>query len=153
MIFVNAWLYIYYLTLFVVDKLTMSKIFFIRGGSSRHALPGSGVYKTRVVLPVHPMYGRTAAPNPAQAVAHAVQSAAAVSTKNVKSAMKKNVTKETGESLALLYTRVARSVSNFFKRIGEFFAGRLRPVREDTPEKKKSLIDEYMREYERKKKS
>jgi hypothetical protein len=151
MIFINVWLYIYYLALFIIDKLTMSKLFF-RRASSRHAMPGSAVYRTNVVLPVHPMYG-SITPKPAQAVAQAVQSVASVSAKSVKSAMKKNVTKDAGESLALMYTRVARSLSNFFKRIGDFFAGKLRPVREDTPEKKKSLIDEYMREYERKKKS
>jgi hypothetical protein len=152
MIFINCWLYLYYFTLFAIDKLTMSQFIFKRG-SARHALPGLAVYKNRVVLPVHPMYGRVDASKPAQAVAQAVQSAASASARNVKSVMKKNVAKDTGESVALLYTRVARSLSNFFKAIGEFFAGKLRPVRDETPEKKKSLIDDYMREYERKKKS
>jgi hypothetical protein len=151
MIFINSWLYIYYLTLFAIDKLTMSKMFF-RRRSSRHAMPGSAIYQTRIVLPVHPMYGRVEIPKPAQAAAQAVQSAAAISAKSVTGAMKKNVTKDAGESLVLFYTRLARGVSNFFKRIAAFFK-ELRPVRDETPEKKKSLIDEYMREYERKKKA
>jgi hypothetical protein len=152
MIFINAWLYGYYLFLFIIDKITVARVF-SKKASARHAmLPGAGAIPG---LP-SPKFGRIHVPSQIQAVSSTVKEAAQSAVKagtprSSSSGARKSVSKEALRSSGDIFRRIGMSVARTFKRIAEFLSFRMRPVREEPNKEKKSLIDEYMREYERKK--
>ena len=150
MIFINAWLYFYYLLLFILDKMSMSSLF-SRKATERFALPGSRVYRPDIVVPIHPMFGKIELPKPK--IAETVARAAAPKSPKIRSGSKRGISRSIGEGVLSVFRGISRSVSGLFKNMALMLGGKLRPVREEEPGRKKSLIDEYMKEYERKKRS
>jgi hypothetical protein len=150
MIFINAWLYFYYLLLFFLDKMSMSRLF-SRKAAERFAMPGSRVYRPDIVVPVHPMYGKIELPKPK--IAEAVAQVVAPKSPKVRGGSKKSISRSFAEGVLSIFRGISRSVSKVFKNVALALGGKLRPVREEEPAQKKSLIDEYMKEYERKKRS
>jgi hypothetical protein len=155
MIFTNAWLYLYYLGMFIVDKMTVSGLFAHRA-HARHSLPGANVPAGRP----SPMFGKVAIPSisspvkPVAAAAKAATSAAqtVVSRPSAAKGARKSVVKELLKGILDIFRRIFNVISIRIKRIVEFLSFRMRPTREESPSEKKSIIDEYMREYSKKKK-
>jgi hypothetical protein len=151
MIFLNAWLYLYYFSLFIVDKLTLSGVFAHRA-HTRHQLPGANVILGRP----SPMFGRVAVPSPAKPVAAVAKAAVAVTqtvTPRAKAAgARKSITKEALKGIVDIFRRIFNAIAKKIMRIVEFLSFRMRPTREESPSDKKSIIDDYMREYTKKKK-
>jgi len=65
--------------------------------------------------------------------------------------MKRSYLKEAGDVIAQFFARFSRSSKKIFSGLVQFLSTKLRPVKEEQAEGK-SLIDEFMKEYERKKK-
>jgi hypothetical protein len=161
MIFANLWLYLYYFTLFGLDKLTMSG-FFTAGRGSRGFKPGTTAYTPDAFVPHNPMYGKIelpAAPKIAPKSSGRIKAAAAAVSGTVAAAPrssvrtgKKKSAKELFEPLVILFSRIFRAIKKFFLRLTEVLILKLKPVREEQPQGSKSLIDEYMQEYKKKKK-
>jgi hypothetical protein len=148
MIFVNIWLYGYYLFLFVLDTLSMSGLL-SKKASARTIIPGSKAFRPDIVVPINPMFGKINIPKPAIPIP-LPKPTAPVSAKSKDGAMKRNVPREAAEGLVAAFRGFGRSIYCFFKGIADMLGSKLKPVREED-DQKKSLIDEYMREYERKK--
>lgn len=162
MIFANVWLYLYYFTLFCLDKLTMSGLF-SRGMGAKGGNIGSKAYSPDAFVPHNPMFGKIELPN-APVIAPKspgkITAAAAAVTEKVASAAsrpqaakgKKLSAKDVFEPFVLFFSRIWRSIKRFFSRVAEVLILKLKPVREEQPQGSTSLIDEYMREYKKKKK-
>ena len=161
-IFLNVWLYLYYFTLFILDKLTMSGLF-SRGMGAKGGNIGTKAYSPDAFVPHNPMYGKIELPKvPVIAPKSSGKVKAAVSAVTEKVAVaasrpqapqgRKLSAKEFFEPFVLFFSRLWRSVKRFFSRIAEVLMLKLKPVREEQPQGGTSLIDEYMREYKKKKK-
>jgi len=149
MIFINYWLFGYYLLLFFIDKLTMSGLF-SRKASARSIIPGVKAYRPDMVVPMNPMFGKVHIPKPSISIP-APKVVVPVSAKSKSGVMKRNVPREAAEGLISMIRGIGRSIYRVFKNIADALGSKLKPVREEEDDHKKSLIDEYMREYERKK--
>ncbi|HEY1406035.1 MAG TPA: hypothetical protein VF857_05440, partial [Spirochaetota bacterium] len=73
------------------------------------------------------------------------------SSKGKSAGIKKNYGREIAGGFVSIVLGVSRSVKRVFQNIALVFTNKLRPVKEEESGQKKSLIDDYMREYERKK--
>lgn len=153
MIFINAWLYVYYLGMFIIDKLTLAGLF-ARRADARHSLPGANVAMGRP----SPMFGRivSAPVKPAVSVAKAAvavtQTVATPRAAKVSTGARKSITKEALKGVIDIFRRIFNIIARKIQRIVEFLSFRMRPTREESPSEKKSIIDDYMREYSKKKK-
>jgi phage-related protein len=68
---------------------------------------------------------------------------------------KKSFFKTIGEAIVNFFSSLKKALFLPFETVANFFNTRVKPVREEeqsTEQKSKSLIDEYIKEYERKKK-
>lgn len=162
MVFANVWLYLYYFTLFCLDKLTMSGLF-SRGMGARGGNIGTKAYAPDAFVPHNPMYGKIELPKVSAIAPKSsgkIVTAAAAVTEKVASAAsrpqapkgKRLSAKDFFEPFVLLFSRIWRSFKRFFSRIAEVLILKLKPVREEQPQGSTSLIDEYMKEYKKKKK-
>lgn len=148
MIFINAWLFMYYFFLFVLDKLSMTGLF-SRKASARVAIPGSKAYRPDIVVPINPMFGKVSIPKPSVPLPEIKIAKPDLQPK--RSGVKRNYAIDFANSVANVFRKVSRSIENMYQRIADALSSRLHPVKEEDSGQKKSLIDEYMREYERKK--
>ena len=162
MIFANVWLYLYYFTLFCLDKLTMSGLF-SRGMGARGGNIGTKAYSPDSFVPHNPMYGKIELPKApviAQKSSGTVKAAVSAVSEKVAAAAsrpqapkgKRLSAKDFFEPIVLFFSRIWRSLKRFFSRIAEVLILKLKPVREEQPQGSTSLIDEYMKEYKKKKK-
>jgi hypothetical protein len=156
LIFYNMFMYIYYLFLFMVDRgaETGEPILF------RRAIPKRQSYLPKVTLssgpnPIPAMYGgvKERAAGAATAAAGAVNAVKDMAAPTGTSGVKRSVIKSMGESIVQFLISLKESIKKPVVIIAEFFQNKLKPVKEGEKEEKgKSLIDEYLREYEKKRK-
>lgn len=175
LIFYNAFMYVYYLFLFMIDRGSESsgpapyKI--RRAASKRSKIPSVILDKTP--SPVPSMYTvKSVASDAGKAVTSSVQSVASVAVKTTDTVQqvltplkpsrpgagsKKPILKTLLEFIADIFKTVKDFITKPVMAIAEFLAGKLMPVKESDAKfseavQKRSLIDEYMKEYEKKQK-
>ena len=157
-IFYNIFMYFYYLILFFIDRGSEETVvprIFKRPTPGRLSSTPSLDLKTAVKPP--PRMAVTVR-NVAETAASAVSSIPVSQKTSAGSGQKKSILKSIGEPIAVFFSAFA----GVFKKIGilisDFLSGfsnKIKPVREREEEKisgKGSLIDEYLREYERQRK-
>ncbi|HDP81259.1 MAG TPA: hypothetical protein ENN21_10505 [Spirochaetes bacterium] len=156
LIFFNIFMYFYYLLLFIIDRSAESQLrafFSFKIPIRRPYRPGR-VYDRSAVNPVPAMYGRQqveAVGKTAAAVASTVSSSAGRLGKAASGA-KTSIVKVTLEFLSAVFSAGMKVVLFPVKKIAELLSHRMRPVKEEDIPRSRSLIDEYMREYEGRKK-
>jgi hypothetical protein len=148
LIFINLITYFYYIILFIIDRSTESRwtIFFWRRLPRRAAYAPSRVYVKDTYNPVPAMYGRTAAISKAATVTpDTVQQL-----RSAPSGARVSVLRRILEFLGSFFSTIGTIIKWPIKGIAAFLSGRMKPVREEATGQK-SLIDEYLKEYEEKK--
>jgi hypothetical protein len=156
-IFSNAYLYVYYLLLFGVDKSTQSSsgFRFWRRLPKRVAYVPSKVYTRDIHNPVPGMYSKQAGAatvSGGQAVKDSL-SATVQKFGNRPKGVKTDRMKKILEFFAELFKTIKTFVTAPVRSVAEFIVRKMRPVREEQPAGNKSLIDEYMREYEQRRRA
>lgn len=167
-IFSNAYLYFYYLILFAIDKSTQSSsgFTFWRRIPRRVAYSPSRVFVKDIHNPVPGMYGKKTAET-ATATTVKLAKATAAGGQAVKDTVSATVQKfgnrpsgvktDRLKKLLEFFAALFKSIKNFVtapvRSVAEFIVGKMRPVREEEPGANKSLIDEYMREYEQRRRA
>jgi len=168
LIFVNAFMYVYYFFLFLID----------RGSESAPPAPLTGRTKFQKKSKI-PTVSISKSPNPIPAMYRVTQKAAGsagtftetvgnTASKTAETAQKAlpalkpagggsriNIGKSILEFIADFFKAVKEIITKPFKLIADFLSGRLKPVKDNevkssAPSQKTSLIDEYMKEYEKK---
>lgn len=171
--FGNLIQYVYYLNLFIIDKLSMSgnPVFFWRKSYDSKTVAPQMAYKKGGISPIPRKYGGGVGSAPSSVSPSAGLSAGSkkISMPKVKaptiqsaapadklgsyrpSSNKTNVFKVILSAVYEFFIIIKEGFAKFFKSIGLFFSGRMKPVKADSPAGRKSLIDDYMKEYEKKK--
>ena len=162
MIFINLWLYLYYFFLYIIDRLSMTGLF-AHKSSARGGFHGTAAYTPGAFVPHNPMYGKIELPSApriisapkssgkVKAAASAVASVASVVRPKRPSGAKGSFFRDIAGAVELFFFRIFRAIKKLFLRMTDLIVSKLKPVKEE-PVQGKSLIDEYMKEYERKKK-
>ena len=172
LIFYNAFMYVYYLFLFMIDRSSESggpAPYRVRRAASRRTkIPTLNLDTTPVPIPAMYRVTTTAAES-GKAVISSVQNVATKTTETVQQAIKplkpspigsgskKPLIKTLLEFIADIFKTTWDFITKPFIAIAEFLAGKLMPVKESDAKfneaiQKRSLIDEYMKEYEKKQK-
>ena len=162
LIFYNIFMFIYYLLLFGIDKSTESRstIFFWRKLPMRQAYKPSSVFVRESYShnPIPSMYGKEAAAKVSDvgnAIGSAAKEGVTTTVKKMRS-LPSGARLEVGKKILEFFVTFGQTLKAIFVtpfvKIAEFFANRLKPVREEE-DRGRSLIDEYMKEYERKRKA
>jgi hypothetical protein len=159
LIFYNIAMYFYYLFLFFIDRgteETQASRIFRRPISKRLSSTPSIRLTPEIGNPVPAAYGKaaTAVAKTADTVAAGL---ASISTPprnplSGKAGGKRNTMKSMAEFFSDLGARIGKIFMTPMRGIVNFFADRIRPVKEEdhpAEPKKRSLIDEYMKEYEK----
>ena len=172
LIFYNAFMYVYYLFLFMIDRSSES------GGPTTYRIRRTASKRTKIPTlnldtapaPIPAMYKVTAAAaDSGKTVVSSVQNVASKTADTVQQAIKplkpspigsgskKPLIKTLLEFIADIFKTVKDFITKPFVIIAEFLAGKLMPVKESDAKfnevvQKRSLIDEYMKEYEKKQK-
>lgn len=151
LIFWNALMYVYYLLLFGIDRSTESQstVFFWKKIPVKTAYKPSKVFTGEMANPIPGRYGRAAAATVSKAVSATVSTAGEMLRK-APSGAKINILKSTLEFFRDLFITVKNVVLWPYERIAEGMSRRMRPVKEEDMPGRKSLIDEYLKEYEQK---
>ncbi len=157
-IFSNAYMYVYYLILFFIDKSTQSSsgFFFWRRIPKRVAYTPSRVYIKEIHNPIPGMYGRKAAEvtvKTASASTQAVKETVSATIQkfgNRPSGAKTDRFKKMMQFFSELFGSIKKFITAPVRTVAEFIVRKMNPPREEEPAGNKRLIDEYMREYERK---
>ncbi len=171
LIFFNIFMYVYYLFLYMLDKGSESS-----GATAYKAKRSAGGFKSKI-----PGVTITAGPNPIPAMYRSRGVASKISQRETPQAKgpvkfssprgggaKPNLLKKSLEFMVEFFASLKRVIAKPFIIVKDFFAEKLKPVKETgTVEKEKSqktarpktqkpsgtsLIDEYMKEYNRGKK-
>lgn len=170
LIFYNAFMYVYYLFLFMIDRGSESSgsapYRVRRVATKRSRIPTVHIDKTP--SPIPSMYTvKTVASDAGKAVTSSVASVAEKTTETVQQVMKplkptgsgskKPIIKSMLEFIADIFKTVKDFITKPFIAVAEFLAAKLMPVKESDARfsevvQKRSLIDEYMKEYEKKQK-
>ncbi len=163
LIFYNFLMYIYYLLLFAIDRGAEESrytfLFWKRIPRSISRTPEVKISSEHNPIPA--MYRSTVkkTTEAVSSVADTVSRSAAAAADlpdirfSSKPKVKKSFLKTAAEAVANFFTWLKKVFIKPFEVIADFFTGSIKPVREEEEgEKSKSLIDEYIREYERKKK-
>ncbi len=168
-IFYNFFMYFYYIFLFIIDRGSESSGPNLRTRSKSQKvsrIPSITLDKTPSVIPS--MYRvKTATADTGKAISSAVASVSTKTTVTVQKGLnplktapskgsKKPFFKSTLEFIVEFFVTVKDILTKPFILIAEFFAGKLTPVRENEQQKPEqgrriSLIDQYMKEYEKQK--
>ena len=164
-IFSNAYLYVYYLLLLGIDKSTQSSSpFFLRRRlPTRVAYTPSKVYIREMHNPVPRMYSAKSATAAAETVTKAAASSGKAVKETVSATIQKFGNRPSGvrpdrmkkllEFFAGIFKTIKTFITSPVRSVAEFIVRKMRPVREEASGESKSLIDEYMREYERKRRA
>ena len=152
-IFYNIFMYFYYLILFFIDRGSEESIrprIFRRPVSGRLSSTPSLDLKTMAAPP--PGMG-SAARAATETVASAVSSVSVSRKDSAGGGQKRNILKVIGEPVVAFFLALAGSFKKLGILINEFLNKKFKPVKEDEEKTSKgSLIDEYLREYERQRK-
>lgn len=174
-IFYNFFMYFYYIFLFMIDRGSETSgpsIRTRRKSQKVSRIPSVTLDKTPAIIPA--MYRvKTAAADTGKTFTASVESVASKTTDTVQKVIspikapmkavpkgsKKPILKSTLEFFVDYFTTVKDILTKPFIFIAEFFAGKLMPVKEANvqpknaePSRRISLIDQYMKEYEKQKK-
>ncbi len=170
-IFYNYFMYAYYIFLFMIDRGSESSGPAMRTRKKSQKvsrIPTVSFDKTPSVVPS--MYKmKNAAGNTGKTITSSVVNVTAKTTDTVQKALnpmksapsgkgsKKPLFKSTFEFIVEFFVTVKDILTKPFILIAEFFAGKLTPVKENElknnePTRRISLIDQYMKEYEKQKK-
>jgi len=172
MFFINIWLYLYYLVLYFLDKYTMSSssIAIWRKQYTMVAPRLKKAYSRNTVNPVSGAYGKIAKSaavsigtsarsltktvsgtiaDGASAAAGAAESAAAKATKSSVDVGK--VVAGGAKAFGSFFVSIFSAIFGVIRKFFAFIASHLTPVKEQ-PVGRRNLIENYMREYEGKKK-
>ncbi len=154
LIFWNFFMYIYYLFLFIIDRGAESSQprFFLRRQTIKKSATPS-VQLSRAPNPVPAAYGATST------IKETTKQVSSAITEPVRNVTAKNFGRKSIIRRVLdFFESFFRGIKNFFlapaKAMGNFFADRIKPVKEEgahaAEPQKRSLIDEYIREFEEK---
>lgn len=170
-IFYNFFMYFYYIFLFMIDRGSESSAPKLRTrfkSQKVSRIPVVTLDKTPAVIPS--MYRvKEAAADAGKSVTSSVSNVTAKTTETVQKALtpmkaspsgrgsKKPFFKSLFEFIVEYIITVKEIITKPFILISDFFAGRLKPVKEEEqkkaePGRRISLIDQYMKEYEKQKK-
>lgn len=165
LIFYNSLMYIYYLVLYGIDRGSIESrytvLFWKKAPKGVSRTPG--VILSKEPNPIPAMYRATvkktsqAASATTETVSRVTSSASEVSNMvfSSDSKGKKSILKIVIEAILGFFHALKKAIFKPFETFTNFFNNRIKPVREEgqtTEQKSKSLIDEYLKEYERKKK-
>ena len=161
LIFYNALMYVYYLFLFLIDySADESKGSYI---SFRRRKPGVSrtpkITLSNAPNPIPSMYGQGAGAVTSAASRGIRNAASSIKPAPVSRTAKRQIGKTILEALSNFFGTITGFISKPFNSIGQFFGTRMKPVQADdmpsqhgrTRMQGKSLIDEYIKEYEKKK--
>jgi hypothetical protein len=156
LIFYNIYKYFQYLLIFAVDKSTESESTFYFW----KRIPVKVSYKPSSVLardsfnPVPAMYGKHAAAkfSGSGTAAKTAVISAARKLQVAPSGAKIDITRRVLEFFENIFKSIMNILFKPVDTISDFISRRMKPVKEEPP-KSGSLIDEYMKEYERKKRA
>lgn len=158
LIFYNVFMYVYYLFLFLIDRGTESSsgMFRMRGIYTKpSSMPKFEVSRGATTVP--PQYGRQAVGKVADAVMNKTAGAASQTFTSLRTSasagIKKSAAKTFFSSMVDLFKSIGRIAAAPFKKLVLLFdrGAALRNQRGAEKDKSKSLIDEYIKEYEHKK--
>lgn len=170
-IFYNYFMYAYYIFLFMIDRGSESSGPAMRTRKKSQKvskIPTVSFDKTPAIIPS--MYRpKVAAGDTGKTIISSVTNISTKTTDTVQKALnplksspagkgsKKPLFKSTFEFIVEFFMTVKDILSKPFMLIAEFFAGKLTPVKENEPKntepsRRISLIDQYMKEYEKQKK-
>ncbi|MCX7677963.1 MAG: hypothetical protein N2316_01970 [Spirochaetes bacterium] len=160
-IFSNLYLYIYYLFLFVIDKSSQSGFlfFFRRRIPKRVPYMPSKVYVRDIYNPIPSIYGKKTsnapikpAATPSQTVKETI-SATVQKLSNRPSGIKTPLSRKFLEILQEFFAAIKRVITSPVRTVAEYIVRKfkLRPIEE--PAGSRRLIDEYMKEYESKRRA
>jgi hypothetical protein len=152
LIFYNAFMYVYYLFLFFIDRGTESSagMFRIRGMPGKtSSIPKFEISRGPTTIP--PQYGRQAVASAAVKTTGAAAPFTSLRT-SASAGIKKSPIKVLFASLVDFFKFLARIVVAPFKKLVLLFdrGVELRKQREAEKDKSKSIIDDYIKEYEHK---
>ena len=161
LIFFNLFMYVYYLFIFIIDKLTESEaaLFFWRTIPKRVPYKPGKVYIKDLHNPIPAAYVRQAAVAVSQGVASAVSAAKETVAAPLTSVRKQaagargSIVKKLMEFISTILGAVWAVISFPFRKIGNALSGKIKPVPREEQPGSKSLIDEYLKEYEQRRKS
>jgi len=181
-IFGNLFLYIYYIFLFIIDRTTESGTNIVLTSRLPKRVPfkPQKAYVKDSYNPIPAMYRvKTVTSDAGKAVASSVQSAASTASSVASSASNtisqtlkplkpapvgtgskmsiKSIAKDSAEFLLDIFKTLKDFIIKPIKAIAEFLSTKLMPVKESDVKfnqamQKRSLIDEYLKEYEKKQK-
>ncbi|MBN2159472.1 MAG: hypothetical protein JW807_08760 [Spirochaetes bacterium] len=157
LIFYNAFMYVYYLFLFLIDRGTESSTgyFRLRGTySGSSAMPKFETTRGPIAIP--PQYGRAAETAMAKTAAAASKTVTSVKSAGFVAArgVKKSAIKGFFNSVVDFFRYLGELIAKPFKKLVLLFdrGAELRQHRAAQSDESKSLIDEYIKEYEQKRK-
>ncbi len=168
MFFINIFLYVYYLILYGIDRMSMSSapIFFWRKKGSATRRDFVPAYNKNMINPVSGMYSKgktvsssisssasrtvSSVANAASAGANNVQSAAS-SVVAAKVSVKRNIFSDIFKAIGRFIAGIFKAIFHAFQSVWNFLLSKLKPVKEQ-PVGRKNLIDDYMKQYESRKK-
>lgn len=170
-IFYNFFMYFYYMFLFMIDRGSESSGPALRSRRKSQKvsrIPSVSIDRTPSIIPS--MYRvKTAAGDTGKTISASVGNATAKTAESVQKVLspikspiksipkgsKKPFVKSVLEFIIDYFVTVKDILTKPFVLIAEFFAGKLTPVKENEPKeqgRRISLIDQYMKEYEKQKK-
>lgn len=152
LIFFNLFMYVYYLLLFIIDKSSESqaRVYFNIKIPKRVPFRPGMAYDRHAVNPVPAMYGREKA---APAAMSAVVSTSADRLGHAASGARSSLLKVILEFIGTVVSLMKKGVLFPFRAVGGLLSRRSRPVKEESIPRGHSLIDEYIKEYEGRKKA
>jgi hypothetical protein len=162
LIFYNLLMYVYYFLLFILDKSTESQatLYFWRRIPRRVPYTPARVYTKDFVNPVPAVYGKQAVSAAASAV-KAVAAAGTAAQNSISSAASRigkpaagargSIVKKTLEFGANFLGALRDIVMAPVAVVRDMLSRKMKPVREEPRHPRGSLIDEYMKEYEQRK--
>ncbi len=152
LIFFNLFMYVYYLLLFIIDKSSESqaRVYYNIKIPKRVPFRPGRVYDRYAVNPVPAMYGRE------KAVPAAVSAAVSTSADKLNmaaSGARGSLLKAVVEFTGTVVSLIKKAVLFPFRALGGLLLRRARPVKEESIPRGRGLIDEYIKEYEGRKKA
>lgn len=158
MIFINLFSYLYFLFLFLIDKLTFSRssMFWRKTFDDSGVRKMSAAYSREHYNPVSGMYGKVSdsASRTISAVSNAVTApkiSSPVSAIKRPEGARRNLLKEFAEGFVNFMSKLFKKINEFGEWFKKTVLSKLNPVREEEPQGRKSLVESYMKDYQKSK--
>ena len=158
MIFINLFSYLYFLFLFLIDKLTFSRssMFWRKTFDDSGVRKMSAAYSREHCNPVSGMYGKVSdsASRTISAVSNAVTApkiSSPVSAIKRPEGARRNLLKEFAEGFVNFMSKLFKKINEFGEWFKKTVLSKLNPVREEEPQGRKSLVESYMKDYQKSK--